>query len=299
MSTLNPAHLRTFLAARKHLNYTRAAEEVFLSQPAVSRQIQQLEQDLGASLFEQIGKTLHLTDAGDALAREAEVLLARMERIAESVAAYRSLGAGRLRVGAGTTPGFYLLPAILGRFHRKYPDVELDYIVEGSRGIEQKVLRNEVDLGFIGGSPCSDDLLAEAVAEDEIVCFASPAHPLASRRRINARSLADETWIVRRPGSATRDLFESWLASAGGRIGRTIELGCPEAVRSLVAAGIGIGYMSNLALEAELRQKHLKRLAVSGLKLKRTIHLIRHADKHVSPAMAALMEMIRARTSRP
>ena len=296
---MNPTHLRTFLAVRNHLSYTRAAEEVFLSQPAVSRQIQQLELDLGVSLFEQIGRTLHLTDAGGVLAQEAELLLARLGRVAESVAAYRSPDAGTLRLGAGTTPGFYLLPRILGRFHRKYANVRLDYKVENSHGVEQSVLRNEVDLGFIGGPPTSQDVIAEAVTEDEIICFASPSHELASRKRINVQTLAGHTWIVRKAGSATRDLFESWLTESGGRVGRTIELGCPEAVRSVVAGGIGFSYMSDLAVTTELRRKKLKRLAVTGLRLKRMIYVIRHRDKYVSPSMRAFQEMIRATLPAP
>lgn len=288
---MNPTHLRTFLAVRRHLSYTRAAEDVFLSQPAVSRQIQQLELDLGVSLFEQIGKSLHLTDAGSALAQEAELLLARMERIAESVAAYRSPDAGKLRISAGTTPGFFLLPAILGQFHRKYAKVQLDYKVENSQGVEQSVLRNDVDLGFIGAPPASQDIIAEALAEDEIICFASPSHELAKQKRINVKTLVSHTWILRKPGSATRDLFESWLIENGGKIGRTIELGCPEAVRSVVAGGVGFSYMSDLAVASELRRKKLKRLAVNGLRLKRVIYGIRHKDKTVSPTMRAFLAM--------
>ena len=108
MATLNPSHLRTFLAVKKHLSFTRAAEDVYLSQPAVSRQIQQLERDLGVSLFEQIGKSLHVTDAGTTLAQEAERLLASLDRVTESVTEHRSAEKGRLRIGAGTTPGFYI-----------------------------------------------------------------------------------------------------------------------------------------------------------------------------------------------
>ncbi len=289
---MNPTHLRTFLAVRHHLSYTRAAEAVFLSQPAVSRQIQQLERDLGVSLFEQLGRTLHLTDAGRALAQEAESVLARLERVSESIAAYRTLDAGRLRLGAGTTPGFYLLPGILGRFHRKYPNVQIDYLVDNSRAVEQRVLRNEIDLGFIGGAPHSRDVMADAVAEDEIICFAGPKHELAGRKRISVQMLARHTWIVRRQGSATRDLFESWLTQRGGVVGRTIELGCPEAVRAVVAGGIGFSYMSRLAVTSELKSNKLKRLAVTGLRLGRLIYVIRHRDKYMSPAMQAFHGMV-------
>ncbi len=210
---MNPVHLRTFLTVLKHLNYTRAAEELFLSQPAVSRQIRQLERNLGLRLFEQIGKTLSLTDAGRTLADEAGQLLGSLERVAEAVRSHQSAERGRLRIGASSTPGLYLLPPVLGRFHAKYPDVELQYTIENSLCIEQKILRNELDLGFLGVHPSHRELVAEKLLDDEIICFSKASHRLAKRRRIDAGTLAGETWIIREKGSATRRRFESWLSN--------------------------------------------------------------------------------------
>ena len=181
---MNPHHLRTFLAVRKHLNYTRAAEEVFLTQPAVSRQVRQLEEELGVRLFEQIGKSLHLTDAGETLAVEAEKLLGAMERTAEAVRSHRSAERGSMRIGASTTPGFYLLPDLLAQFHRRFPKVALHYTVENSLRIEQMIVRNELDLGFVGGHLSNEDLDLRPLIEDEIVCFTSPSHHLAKVRHV-------------------------------------------------------------------------------------------------------------------
>jgi DNA-binding transcriptional LysR family regulator len=289
---MNPIHLRTFLAAQKHLNYTRAGEEVFLSQPAVSRQIRQLEEELGVSLFEQIGKSLHLTDAGRTLVREAEKILGSMERAAEAVRAHRSAEHGSLRIGASTTPGFYLLPKLLGRFHARFPQVELQYSVENSQRIEQRIVRNELDLGFVGIRLSNDDLHLEPMLEDEIVCFASTSHPLARRRRIDPGSLERETWVMREKGSATRRLFESWLARVGGRIGQTIELDSPEAAKVLVAAGVGFSFISVHGLRGEIRRGRFKRLPVTGLNLTRPIHLVRHADKPTSPVTQAFLSVV-------
>lgn len=291
---MNPIHLRTFLSVHKHLNYTRAAEEVFLSQPAVSRQIRQLERELGLRLFEQIGKSLNLTDAGRTLADEAGKLLGSMERVAEVVGSHRSAARGRLRIGASTTPGLYLLPAVLGRFHERYPQVELHYAIENSLRIEQRILRNELDLGFLGAYPTHNELVAVKLLDDEIVCFAKASHRLAKRRRIDAGSLSGETWIVREKGSATRQLFELWLGKAGGTLGSTIELEGPEAVKALVAAGVGISFMSIHGLQREIRGRRLKKLPVAGLRLKRAIFVVRHADKHTSPAMAAFLAFVQA-----
>jgi DNA-binding transcriptional LysR family regulator len=290
---MNPIHLRTFLAVQKHLNYTRAGEELFLSQPAGSRQIRQLEQELGVLLFEQVGKSLYLTDAGRTLAQEAPKILGTLERTAETVRGHRTAEHGRLRIGASTTPGYYLLPTLLGRFHVRFRNVELHYVVENSLRIEQMMVRNELDLGFIGAHLSSDDLQAEQVVEDEIVCFAATGHPLANQRRIAPQSLEGETWVTREKGSATRWLFESWLAKSGGKIGKTIELHCPEAVKALVTAGVGISFISAHGLEEEVQQKRLKKLFVLGLSLKRPINLIRHADKQTSPVMEAFLGIVR------
>ncbi len=289
---MNPHHLRTFLSVRKHRNYTRAAEEVFLTQPAVSRQMRQLEEELGVRLFEQIGKTLHLTDAGETLAVEAEKLLGAMERTAEAVRSHRSAGHGSIRIGASTTPGFYLLPDLLGQFHRRFPKVALHYTVENSLRIEQMLVRNELDLGFVGANLSSRELELKPCVEDEIVCFTSPSHRLAKVRRIAPGSLGEEMWIIREKGSATRLLFEDWLLSRKGAIRKSIELTCPETCKALVRAGIGISFMSIHGLRSEIRAKYLVKIPVTEMSLKRPIFLAKHSDKRNSPVMESFLAIV-------
>ena len=289
---MNPHHLRTFLAVRRHLNYTRAATEVFLTQPAVSRQVRQLEEKLGVRLFEQIGKSLHLTDAGETLAVEAEKLLGAMERTAEAVRSHRSAERGSIRIGASTTPGFYLLPDLLGQFHRRFPKVALHYTVENSLRIEQMLVRNELDLGFVGANLSSRELELKPLVEDEIVCFTSPSHRLAKVRRIAPSSLEEEMWIIREKGSATRLLFEDWLLSRKGAIRKSIELTCPETCKALVRAGIGISFMSVHGLRAEIRAKYLVKILVTEMSLKRPIYLAKHSDKRNSPVMESFLAIV-------
>jgi DNA-binding transcriptional LysR family regulator len=285
---MDPKLLKTFLAVRRHGSFTEAAREEFLTQPAISRRIRQLEAELGVRLFEQLGKSLHLTDAGRVLASEAEKLLGSIERSAEAVRAVRSVEHGSLRIGASSTPGFYLLPRIVGRFHRRFPGVDIGYAVENSLGIEERILRNELDLGFVGAHLSHADLRLDPVLEDEVVCFAHPSHPLARRARIDPKDLRGALWVVRERGSATRRLVEAWLAERGVRIERTIELGCPETVKALVAGGVGISAISIHGLRERSRGR-LARLPVAGLRLRRPIYLVRHADKHVSPVMEAFL----------
>jgi DNA-binding transcriptional LysR family regulator len=295
---MNPVHLRTFLAVRKHLNYTRAAEELFLTQPAVSRQVRQLEKELGLALFEQIGKTLHLTDAGKTLASEAEVLLGHLERVAESLRSHRTLERGRISIGASSTPGLYLIPEVIGRFRRRFPKVEFHYCIENSLRIEQKILHNEIDLGVVGVAPGAEAILCEPLIDDQVVCFASPTHPLARRREIDPRALTKETWVIREKGAATRQLMERWLARRRIDVGHAIELSCPEGIKALVAADVGVSYMSLHGLSEEIRRGRLVPLDVRDLSLSRSLYLIRHRDKHISPVMDAFSQLLK-RMGRP
>ncbi len=292
-------HLRTFLAVRKHRNFTRAAEERFLSQPAVSRQVQQLGRELGVSLFEQVGRRVQLTDAGRTLGPLAEELLGNMERVTEAVRRHREAVEGRLRIGASSTPGLYLVPPILGRFHREFPEVELRYTVESSLSIERRLVRNELDLGFMGGRPTTPDLLSRRLADDEIICFCGPSHPLAGQRTVEAASLGERLWVVRGRGSATRSLFEDWLDDAGGALERVIELDSTEAIKRMVEAGVGISFMSRLGLETELQQGRLVRLPVAGLDLVRPLFHVLHARKHPSPVMEAFSDHLFRGTAEP
>ncbi len=295
--SLNPTHLRAFVAVQKHANYTRAAEELFLTQPAVSRQIDQLEKELGVPLFEQIGKTIHLTDAGRTLLREAERLLGDLERVAESVRALGSPGQGRIAVGASSTPGLYLLPPVIGQFCQRFPAAEFHYCVENSRRIEQKILGNELDLGFVGVAPFDRSVVAERILGDRIVFFAAPNHPFAARPEIEVRELVAQTWIIREQGAATRRLVESWMGRWKVKPARGIEMNCPEGVRALVAAGVGLSYMSVHGLADELDRGRFRVLNVRGFDLRRSIYIVRHRDKHVSPAMSAFEQLAGAALS--
>ncbi|MFQ5591155.1 MAG: LysR family transcriptional regulator [Phycisphaerae bacterium] len=292
---MNPELLRSFLAVARCLNFTKAAEELALTQPAVSRQIHQLERELGVVLFERLGRTVQLTDAGRELVSLGEQLLGQVDRVVEAVRRYGSAERGVLRIGASTTPGYYVLPPVLGRFRRAHRGVELQFMVENSSAIERRVLHNELDLGFVGGHPTTDTLQIASIADDELVCFCAPNHPLAGRRRVNARSLGDPTWVVRERGSATRELSEQWLEKAGTRMRKTIELDSPEGIKALVAAGIGISFMSILGVKEELRRGQLERINLSGLRLTRSIYVVRHPDKHVSPVMCGLLELLGVR----
>jgi DNA-binding transcriptional LysR family regulator len=290
----DPVLLRTFLAVRRHGNLTRAAEDLFVSQPAVSRRIERLERSLGLPLFERLGKSLSLTEAGEALAREAAALVGSVDRLAETVRSRRSGAAGRLRVGASTTPGLYLLPSVLKAFQEKFPDVEVRYSVENSLHIEEKIVRNDLDMGFVGAHLTHAALRLKPLVEDEVVWYSARSHPLATRETPpSPRDLASATCFVREAGSATRRLIDTWLRRSRARLGKTILIGCPEAAKVLVRSEVGVSYMSAFGLAGD-GGAGLARLNVAGSSLSRPIYLVTHADKRLAPPMLAFLELLTA-----
>jgi DNA-binding transcriptional LysR family regulator len=287
----DPDLLRTFLAVRRHGNLTKAADELLLSQPAVSRRIDRLEKSLGLELFERLGKSLHLTDAGEALASEAAALIGAAGRLAEVVRARRAGEEGRLRVGASTTPGLYLLPEVLVRFRTKLPKVEVHFEVENSRRIEERIIRNDLDLGFVGAHLTHAALRMRVLLRDQVVFYAADTHALARKRALSPRDLAPELGIVREPGSATRRLADAWLRRTRTRLERTLEVRCPEAAKVLVRAGLGFSYMSASGLRGE-GGNGLTVLPFDGPRLERPIFVVRHADKRESTTMGAFLRAV-------
>jgi DNA-binding transcriptional LysR family regulator len=189
-----------------------------------------------------------------------------------------------------------MLPAILGRFHRRYPRVELSYCVDNSLVIERRIIQNEIDIGIVGGHLSDESLTVERLVDDEIVFFCGPSHPLAGKRRITADALSSEAWVVREKGSATRQVFERWATSSDLKISRVIELNSPEAIKALVRAGIGISFMSLAGLCDEMRRGTLRRLRVQGAAMTRPILTVRHPGKQLSPSMERFLAMLRGVT---
>lgn len=289
---MSPDLLKSFLEVARELSFTRAAEQLALTQSAVSRQIRQLEQTLGVRLFERIGKAVYLTDAGQTLRPLADSILAQIDRASETVSGCAGSEHGRLRIGASTTPGYYVLPAILGRFCQSHPGVELQYRVENSQSVEHRVLQNELDLGFVGERLKNESLLIEPIADDEIVCYCGRSHPLARTRNIRPAMLTDTTWIMREHGSATRQLFERHLKSAGMTMARVIELNSTEAIKALVQEGVGVSCISIHGIRQELHRRRFHRVSLPGKPLRRQIFLVRHPDKYVSPTMREFLELL-------
>src|SRR6266545_3868453 len=219
--------LRTFQALSETLHFRHAAERLGITQSAVSQQIASLEKELGAALFERIGRRVFLTAAGEVLAREAVKVLSTVSRAREAVLAVSKGNAGSLRVGASTTPGIYLVPEVLGRFRSDLPQVKLAFRIANSAEIERALLANELDLGIAGARFNHDELFEVTLGQDRIMAIGSPTL-LGRTRRARIDDLSRWPLLGREQGSGTQAAVSAALARRGARVAQAFELPSPE-----------------------------------------------------------------------
>ena len=228
--------LRNFLAVARLRSFTQAADELHLSQPDVSLHIRELEEEIGLDLFERVGKKIYLTQGGDVLREHANRIFAQLREAEQALTELKGLMQGSLLIGASTTIGMYLLPEALSDFRRRFPGIHINMKIANTQGIERMVKEMELDVGFTGGvmTP-SKELKVEAYLEDELVLILSPKYSLARKRKMHLVDLAKETFILREPGSATRQVFEQALRDQKIEIKTGMELDSTEAIKWAVA----------------------------------------------------------------
>ncbi len=288
---MNFDRLRTFRALAETLHFRKTADKLRISQSAVSQQISALEDELGVPLVERIGRRTFLTPAGKILVEEAGKVLAAVERAGEAVRAYGAGDVDRVRLGASTTPGVYIVPTALGEFRSALPLVELTFRIANSADIEQALVNNELDLGVVGEDIAHEELFQVSIGEDEIVAVAAPK--IVGGKRIKAADLEKLPMLAREAGSATRRYVDAGLAKAGVKAKAAFELPSPEAQVRAAAAGLGVTFVSRHVAASDLAAKRLVTVRIEGLRLVRPITAAYHRDKRVSPAMQQLIALLR------
>lgn len=273
MATLENFRLVVFRAVAEQRSFRKAAEELYLTQPAVSLQIKALEEDLGVQLFDRTGPHIALTEVGGILlefSRQASALLSQAER---EIAGASGEHSGELALGASTTIAQYVLPRVLSEFKREYPRVQLTLISANTEHIVDAVEQQKIALGFIEGPARSRDVKTEPFLEDELVLIASTAHELAERNLISCAELANTPLLMRERGSGTRHVIEMALERQNVKrsaLQIVMELDSTEAIKSAVEAGLGIGFVSRWALTKDLRLNHsFKIVNIEGLRIQR------------------------------
>jgi DNA-binding transcriptional LysR family regulator len=292
--------LEMFLAVARAGSFRRAAERAHLSQPALSQHVGELERGLGARLFERRGRAVTLTEAGRILEDHALRVFATLAGAQEAISDLAGGGRGALVVGASTTPGLYLLPALMGAFERERPEITVDLRIANSRVIEDQVRANELDLGVVGGHALTpgEECLAAGML-DQLVLIVAPGHEWARRARVDPSILARERLLIREDGSATRQVTERALQQAEVKIGRTLVLGHTEAIKQGVSAGLGVAFVSIYAVRGELETGRLERVRVRGLDIHRHFHVIRNEAKMLTARAKAFIAALQSWSQRP
>jgi DNA-binding transcriptional LysR family regulator len=283
--------LEVFLSVAKHLNFTRAGDEVHLSQPSISVRVRKLEDELNVKLFEQLGKRVALTEAGQLLLPYARRVVAALDDARHAVEELQGLERGTLRIGASTTPGMYLVPKIIARFKRQYPKIDLHLEIKDTRRIEEEVVSNDVDFGFVGGHLIGAEVEVVPWLTDEIVLVAAPGSQLAQKKQLGVGDLKAGEFISREQGSATQAVVNSKLRDAGIQLETVMEMNNPEAVKKAVQSGLGVAFISRFAVETELKAKTLAAVKVKDFSLYRELKIVYRKDKHLSRAAQAFIKM--------
>jgi DNA-binding transcriptional LysR family regulator len=293
---LNFHQLHIFQMVATHLSFSRAAEAMEITQPAVSIQVQELEKFLGITLFHRRPRGLRITEAGDAVLAYSQQIFALSSQLVDTVQEMEDLQTGHLVLGASTTPGEYVLPLVVGRFRQVYPGIHVELVIGNTRTIIQRILDRDMDLGMVGDhvEEHSNELEMVDFQDDEIVMVAAPSHPAASMVNPTVEQIVDHGLIMREEGSATRLSAERLLRELGVVPKIAIELGSNQAVKQAASACGGIGIISRLGITAELKANMLTVLDVQEWECRRPLTLIQPKDRYLSPSQRAFREFLMA-----
>jgi len=289
--------LRIWSLVAEHLSFSKTARELHLTQPAISIQVKQLQENAGVPLFEQIGKKLHLTEAGKELARYAASMSDLLREAEETLASHRGITGGVVRIGVVSTAK-YFAPSMLAAFTRIHPDVRMNLSVANREDIIKVLADNAIDLAIMGRPPKGLRTVAVPFAKHPLVVIAPADHPLAGRRNIPLKQLANETFLMREPGSGTRMSMEKTFKERGIPYRTGMEISSNETIKQAVMAGLGVAFLSVHTVGLELGAGRLAVLDVSGLPVMRDWYVIHLKDKRLTPVATALKEFLLANGAR-
>jgi len=282
---------QVFEAVARHLSFTQAAKELHLSQPAVSMQIKQMEEQIGLHLFEHLGKQVFLTEAGREAYRYSRVIAQQLEEMEAVMAELKGASRGKLTISVASTAN-YFIPTLLGVFHERFPDVTVSLNVTNRETLLRQLSENEVDLVVMGQPPKDMDLEAGAFMDNPLVVIAPPEHPLAKEKNIPIARLGDEIFLTRERGSGTRSAIERFFKQRGIRLNTGMEIASNEAIKQSVQAGLGLGLLSRDTLEMELALEKLVILDVEDFPILRHWYVMHRKGKRLTTVAQAFKDFL-------
>ncbi len=283
--------LEIFLLVAKYLSFTRASELLYLSQPAVSMQIKQLEHLVGMPLFEKIGKNLFLTEAGKVMRHHALEILSSQSAFEETLAKLVGAESGYFTLAVPET-AIQFVTLILAQFCRQHPGISFHLEIHNRAGLLACIKENATDLTIMGQTPTEMDLVTKAFMKNPLVIIAPPDHALCDKQKISLHDLLPHNFVVRERGSGTRIAMQRFCSEQDIQFKTAMEMPSNEAIKQAVSAGLGLGLISVHTLQQELALKKVKILQVDRLPITRFWYIVHHKQKILSPAMVLFSDFV-------
>lgn len=281
----------------RNLSYTKAAEELHLTQPAVSMQIKQIEDSLGISLFEQVGKKIFLTEAGEEMFKSCRSIKQQLSDTEAVIEDLKGIKRGKLTIAVASTAN-YFVPRILAAFSDKHKNITFRLDVTNRKGLLQHLVENDTDIVIMGQPPDSMGVEAKSFLENPLVVIAPTQHPLVGVDTVPLNSLLQETFIIREPESGTRIAIERFFANHGTKITKSMNMSSNEAIKQAVQAGLGLGIVSIHTLEMELELNRLAILSAESFPILRHWYIVHRKGKRLSPVATAFKHYVTANTAK-
>ncbi|MDT8376674.1 MAG: LysR family transcriptional regulator [Mariprofundaceae bacterium] len=270
--------LKVFEAVAAYRSYTEAAKKMHMTQPAVSMQIKQLEEQAGLSLFDRLGKQISITNAGEELLHYSKIVHQQLQEAEQVLEELKGLKRGKLHLTMASTAN-YFAPQLIAAFHHEYPDAKVNLDVTNREGLISAVENNTTDMVIMGRPPRGHNMVGIPFMDNPLVAIAAPSHPLAKKKNIALKELQDETFIVREKSSGTRIAVDRFFSEHNLDLPDGMEMNRSEAIKQAVMAELGLGIVSLHTLEMELTLKRLVVLNVEDFPIMRQWHIVHRKGK--------------------
>jgi DNA-binding transcriptional LysR family regulator len=289
---MNFNQLKAFYFAVKYGSYSAAAEALYITQPAITKQIQQLEATYGIKFLNRFGKKMVLTDAGEVLYDFADKIFQMESQAEESLRDFQQRKSGRLRIHASESFGAYYLPFIINIFRKKYPNIHISVNIFPNQEVIENTIKLENDLGFISYPFEHKKLVIHEVLEDRLVLIVPPSHPFSRLKLLDPQKLDGQSIIMHERGSATRDIVDAFIKRNNLSTLIALELSNNEAIKRAVEEGAGVSLISEHVVSEEVKRKKLKSIPLTDPTMKRKFYLIHHKDKYLSHPLQMFLYMV-------
>ena len=290
--------LKVFRAVAKHLNFRRAAEELFLTQPAVTLQVKTLEQQLGVQIFDRSGSRISLTPAGALLLKFADKIDHLETTALEALSKFAGEPRGELRIGASLTIAQYILPHILGKFQRQHPHIRAQVTTCNTEQVLAALLAHDISVGFVEGPTLRRDIRTEIFLEDELVLMVPPSHEWSERSFVDPQELAQERLLMRERGSGTRRVVEIALQKSGVKAKQlhpAMEFDSTEAIITAVEAGLGVGFASLWSIRKEVQLGTLRVVPIRSVRIPRPLSVAYELGHEPQGIALTFLQFVRSR----